>query len=379
MANAAPRELNRAIAKSKKKVYNFDYTLLFLILFMLVFGLLMLYSTTAYAAALKKGAANYYLVKQLKASILGLLAMAVFSFLPYQLWKKFVWPAFFLSVVLVIYVLFAGATLNESSRWIIIGGFSFQPSEIGKVALILYMAYILDGNQKKLKDWIFCVKALAITLLIIGPVADENFTTAAIMVAIVGIMFFVGTNHVVLCLSAAGIGGLVGMLLINSVGYRAGRIDAWRNPEKYATGIGLQTLQALYAIGTGGLWGKGIGNSMQKYIVPEASNDMIFTIIVEELGLVGAVCVLLLYMLIIYRLYYIATRARDLFGTFLCIGIMVHIAVQVILNVAVVTKIIPNTGVTLPFISYGGTALAIQLGEMGLALAVSRQMEFDDE
>ncbi|MCF0186954.1 MAG: FtsW/RodA/SpoVE family cell cycle protein, partial [Bacteroidaceae bacterium] len=168
-------------------------------------------------------------------------------------------------------------------------------------------------------------------------------------------------------------------IYISTASYRAGRIDAWLHPENYTTGTGFQTLQGLYAIGSGGLFGKGLGESMQKYIVPEAQNDMIFSIICEELGIFGAVCLILMYILLLYRLLYIANHARDMFGSYICMGIMIHIALQVILNLAVVTNSMPNTGVTLPLVSYGGTSVSVLLTEFGLALSVSKNMEFEKD
>lgn len=359
-----------------KKLHNFDFTLFSIVIFILAFGLVMLYSTSAYAATLKKGNSIYYLKKQMGAAGLGFAAMFFFTFVDYRVWKKFAWPLYILSVFLCTIVIFVGTTLNSSSRWLNIFGISVQPSEIAKVAIIIFVSTIISNAPKAMRSFKSCIMLFALIFPLFAVVAYNNLSTAAIILGITFIMIFVANpkfwNFVGLAAAAVG----VVVLYISLESYRAGRIDAWLHPEKYVTGTGFQTLQALYAIGSGGLFGKGLGGSMQKYIVPEAQNDMIFSIICEELGIFGAICVILMYILLIYRLLYIANHATDMFGSFICIGIMSHIALQVILNIAVVTNSIPNTGVTLPLISYGGTSVAILIGELGLALSVSRQIDY---
>ena len=192
-------------------------------------------------------------------------------------------------------------------------------------------------------------------------------------------MLFVASPKYLHFVGLAAAGVVLVIIYIALESYRAGRIGAWLHPEDYVDSNGFQILQGLYAIGSGGLFGKGLGGSMQKYIVPEAQNDMIFSIICEELGVFGAVCIILLYILLLYRLLYIANHAKDLFGSYICIGIMTHIALQVVLNIAVVTNSMPNTGVTLPLISYGGTSVLILLTELGFALSVSKNMEFEED
>ncbi|SEA58023.1 cell division protein FtsW [Pseudobutyrivibrio sp. ACV-2] len=382
MARDKELAVSRKEARQQRKIkrlLNFDYTLLLIIFFILAFGLVMLYSTSAYAAALKQGDSIFYLRTQLKAAVLGFCGMFITTKVDYRRWSTLVIPAYLFSIFLCIAVLFVGVTINESSRWLRIGPISFQPSELTKVAVILLVAYIIDRAPKAQRN----LKGTAFTMLLVLPafavVATNNLSTAIIILGIAFIMVFIASPKFVQFIAAGAALFVLVVFYITTASYRAGRIEAWLHPENHMDGKGYQTLQGLYAIGSGGLFGKGLGGSMQKYIVPEAQNDMIFSIICEELGVFGAVCVILLYILLLYRLLYIANHAKDMFGSYICIGIMGHIALQVILNISVVTNTIPNTGVTLPLISYGGTSVTILLTEMGLALSVSKNMEFQEE
>ncbi len=373
---------SRKAAKQRKKIkklLNFDYTLLFIVIFILALGLVMLYSTSAYAAALKRGNSVYYLKKQLIASMLGFVGMFFTTKIDYRRWAAMAWPIYLVANVLCILVIFVGTTLNESSRWLNIGGISVQPSEIAKVAVIILLASIIDRAPKAQRNFKASIMTLALVLPIFTIVGYNNLSTAVIIMGIAFIMIFIASPKLWHFVGAAAGALVLVVIYIALASYRAGRIDAWLHPENYLSSSGFQTLQALYAIGSGGLFGKGLGGSMQKYIVPEAQNDMIFSIICEELGVFGAVCIILLYILMLYRLLFIASHAKDLFGSYICIGIMGHIAIQVVLNIAVVTNSMPNTGVTLPLISYGGTSVAILLTELGLALSVSKNMDFEDD
>ncbi|SHI61272.1 FtsW/RodA/SpoVE family cell cycle protein [Pseudobutyrivibrio xylanivorans] len=365
--------------KKLKKLLNFDYTLLFIVVFILAFGLVMLYSTSAYAASLKFGNSIYYLKKQMFAAGLGFIGMSFFTKVDYRRWSAFVIPFYTIAFVLCLMVNFVGTELNGSSRWLNIAGVSVQPSEIAKVSVILLIAFVIDRAPKKQRTVQGTIRTLLLTIPVLGVVAYNNLSTAIIIAGIAFVMTFVASpKYRPFFLAGAGF-FFLGLLAIHFVSYRAQRIAAWLNPEAYIEETGFQILQGLYAIGSGGLFGKGLGGSMQKYIVPEAQNDMIFSIICEELGVFGAVCIILLYILLLYRLLFIATHAKDMFGSYICIGIMAHIALQVVLNIAVVTNSIPNTGVSLPLISYGGTSVAILLSEFGLALSVSKNMDFDSE
>ena len=218
-------------------------------------------------------------------------------------------------------------------------------------------------------------KMAVFAIFISAVVAISNLSTAVIIFGIFYVMLFIASKQTRIMLLIAGLVVMLVVVTLPFVSYRAMRIKIWKHPEQYEKGY--QTLQGLYAIGSGGIFGKGLGESMQKQFVPEAQNDMIFSIICEELGLFGAICILIMFLLLLWRLLFIATHAKDQMGSFLAIGILVHISLQVILNVAVVTNTIPNTGITLPFISYGGSALIMLLAELGIALSVSRKIEFD--
>ena len=375
---ATRREARRR--KKLKKLLNFDYTLLLIVIFILAFGLVMLYSTSAYAAALKTGNSAFYLKKQLFAACLGFVGMFFFTKIDYRRWAHLTFTFYIVSIILCISVIFIGTNINGQSRWLTLGPINIQPSEIGKVAVIMLLANTIDRYPKvfrTLKGVVWTLGVYACPL--VAVVAYNNLSTAIIILGIAFIMAFVASPKYWYFLAAFGVSFLVIIASIPLVGYRADRINAWLHPEDFISDTGYQTLQGLYAIGSGGLFGKGLGESMQKYIVPEAQNDMIFSIICEELGVFGAVCIILLYILLLYRLLYIANHAKDMFGSYICIGIMAHIAIQVILNIAVVTNSMPNTGVTLPLISYGGTSVAILLSELGLALSVSKNMEFEED
>lgn len=361
---------NRQNSPEKKKVY-FDFTLLFLIVVLLGFGMVMLYSTSSYEAYDKFGDSMYYLKRQLRSILLGVVAMIILARIDYHKLKKFATASYVLSFILCAAVPFIGVEINNSKRWLGVGSLTFQPSEIAKIAAILFFAMMIckiSGQLKRIKTLIIMI---AFALPVVAVVAASNLSTAIIIFGIVVVMAFIASPKVWHFLAIALLFVGIGVVFITTKGYRAERIDIWLDPEAHEKGY--QTVQGLYAIGSGGLFGKGLGESMQKLgYVPEAQNDMIFSIICEELGLFGAVCVLLLFVLLLWRFMVIANNADDLFGSMIAVGIMAHIALQVILNVAVVTNTIPNTGIILPFISYGGTSVIFLLAEMGLALSVSR-------
>lgn len=367
---------NERSRRPKKENY-FDYSLLFIIIFLICFGLVMLYSTSSYNGQIKaNGDSAFYLKKQLTATILGLIAMMIIARIDYHFWERFTLLAFLLAHVLSGAVLFLGSDFNGSKRWLKIGPLSFQPSEFAKLAVILFLALVISKVSKKIKQF----RTMLLVILLCGPIVAlvgiNNLSTAIIILGIAVILIFVASPKY-LQFILIGVGGTAFMgIFIYLEQYRAERLKIWLNPENYDKGY--QTLQGLYAIGSGGILGKGLGQSMQKLgFVPEAQNDMIFSIICEELGLFGAVCLILLFMLMIWRFMIIANNAPDLYGALIVVGIMGHIALQVILNIAVVTNSIPNTGITLPFISYGGTSALFLLSEMGLALSVSRQVKLE--
>ena len=274
------------------------------------------------------------------------------------------------AVLLSIAVLFVGDEYNGSKRWLSLGPLSFQPSEFAKVAVILFLAHVITKNIQEMGKTRTLLKIMAMILPIVGLVGASNLSTAIIILGIAVVLVFVASpkygQFVVMGLLGMGFMGV--FLALES--YRLERIAIWRNPEDYEKGY--QTLQGLYAIGSGGLFGRGLGESVQKLgFVPEAQNDMIFSIICEELGLFGAGIILLLFLILIWRFYVTASRAEDLFGALIASGAMAHMMIQVILNISVVTNTIPNTGITLPFVSYGGTSVVFLLIEMGLVFSVS--------
>lgn len=354
----------------RSKVGKPDGFLFLIVLFLTGFGLVVLYSASAYNGQVRFGDAAYYFKKQFFAMVLGLAVMYGVSRVDYHGLQRISVPAYLLSLVLSGAVLLFGDAYNGSRRWLSIGPLSFQPAEYAKPAVILLLAGVVSTmNQKKSGRMIAAV--LLMVLPIVGLVGTNNLSTAVIILGIALLMIFISNPRYLpfVWMILAG-GGFLGIFL-SLEQYRLERLKIWRNPELYEKGY--QTMQGLYAIGSGGLFGRGLGSSLQKLgFVPEAQNDMIFSIICEEMGLFGALLLMLLFLLLLWRFMVIATHAPDLFGSLIAAGIMGHIAIQVILNIAVVTNTIPNTGITLPFISYGGTSVLFLLAEMGLALSVSR-------
>ncbi len=360
--------------KAAERERAMDGTLLLGVLLLVAFGLIMLYSTSSYNGQVKFSDGGYYLKKQFFATSIGLFVMYVVSLIDYHVWEKFAIIAYVVSLILSALVLFVGAEYNGSKRWLALGPLSFQPSEYAKVAVILFLAYLITHSKKPAGSLWSLVKVFLPLLPIVGLVGSNNLSTAIIILGIGAVLVFISSPRYVpfLGLGAVGIGFISIFLAVEQ--YRLERLLIWRNPEQYEKGY--QTIQGLYAIGSGGLFGKGFGESMQKLgFVPEAQNDMIFSIICEELGLVGALALLGLFALILWRFMMIATKTKDLFGSLIAAGVLTHISLQVLLNVAVVTNTIPNTGITLPFVSYGGTSVVFLLAEMGLVLNISRHMK----
>ena len=360
--------------KQPQRKRGFDYGLLAVVLLLVIIGLVILYSTSAYNGRVKFHDSFYYLKKQLFATALGLAIMYVASNIDYHVWQRFAVPAYLISIVLSVAVLLVGDEYNGSKRWLSFGPFSFQPSEFAKIAVILFLAYIIVKNATKMKKMKILLFIMVSILPIVGLVGASNLSTAIIILGIGVVLVFVASPLYAqfVWLGVTGVGFLGIFLALES--YRLERLAIWRNPEKYEKGY--QTLQGLYAIGSGGLFGNGLGNSVQKLgFVPEAQNDMIFSIVCEEWGLVGASFLILLFLILIWRFFVIASRAKDLFGALIATGAMAHMMIQVILNIAVVTNTIPNTGITLPFVSYGGTSVLFLLLEMGLVLSVSRLLQ----
>ena len=369
-----------------------DYSLLFIVLFLLGFGLIMVYSTSSYEANLDFGDSAYYLKKQLFATILGLIAMTVVANIPYHFWEKFAVLGYIVSAVLILLIIPFGHEAGGAKRWIYIGPISLQPAEVAKLGMILFLASMICNMGKAIRTrkgfWMVIGMPLPVALMIWK--ITNNMSSAIIVMGIAVLMLFVSSPEYkrFILLGLAGVAGVAAIVFAivqmaasqaDSLNFRGARILAWLDPEAYASGKGFQTLQALYAIGSGGILGKGLGQSMQKLgFLPEAQNDMIFSIICEELGLFGGIAIIVMFLLLIWRFMIIANNAPDLFGALLVVGVLAHIAIQVILNIAVVTNTIPNTAITLTFISYGGSSVMFLLIEIGLVLSVAKGIRLKD-
>lgn len=380
--------------KGRKPKGYVDYTLIFIILLLLGFGLIMVYSTSSYEASVSAKLGNdpsYYFKKQAYAMLAGLLAMFLVALIPYHWWERFFGMEYAFAVVLILLVLTPlGYSANGARRWLRLG-VSVQPAEIAKLCMILFLASLICrlGNGIRTRKGFFAVLGSPLLACVLVWGITDNLSSAIIIFAIGFVMLFVASPEYKRFLGvfafAAVVIGLLILLIVNTSGssfwgFRGARIRAWLDPEAYASGKGYQTLQSLYAIGSGGFFGKGLGQSTQKLgFIPEAQNDMIFSIICEELGLFGGLCIMFLFVLLLWRLMIIANNAPDLYGGLLVVGVMAHMAVQVILNVGVVTNIIPNTGISLPFISYGGSSVMFLLIELGIVFSVSRSIVFKED
>ncbi len=352
----------------------FDYPSLFLVLFLAMFGLMMIYSASSYVANNTFGDGAYYLKRQFIFSIMGILGMLAISRYRYQRFKKFLIFIMIAQFLLLILVMIIGTTTNGSTRWIYLGPIGFQPSEIAKLSLVIYMAAMCSEHPELLKNLPGTGILFSVPVVIIGLIAKENLSTAIICAGIVVCIWIVATPKLIYIVPVGIVAIIAGVALIFGTGYRSARIDAWFHPETAENGY--QTMQALYAIGSGGLFGRGLGQSIQKMgYIPFAQNDMIFSVICEELGLIGGIGLIIVFVMLLWRFRFIAEGAPDRFGSLLVVGVLCHIGIQVLINMAVVTNVIPNTGVPLPFISYGGSSLIFLFFEIGIVLSVSRQIE----
>lgn len=375
--------------KKKRSQRFYDYSLLFTIAFLIMFGLLMIYSASSYKAQIDyNGNAAYFMTRQGVIALVGFLVMIGISKLDYRWYAKFYKLAILVSWVLMIAVSLVGRQVNGKRRWLGVGPLSFQPTELVKITVIVSTAALLVKLGRHVDRSAGIARVAMVVLPLAGIVAANNLSSGIIIAGIGFVMMFVASRKKLWYFLVTAAGGLViafapqignGLATIHLLKpYQLSRINVWKNPEAFADRGGYQVLQGLYAIGSGGLFGKGLGESIQKLgFVPEAQNDMIFSIICEELGLFGAISLILVFMFMIYRFMVIASNAPDLFGSLLVVGVMAHIAIQVILNIAVVTNTIPNTGITLPFISYGGTSIIFLEAEMGMVLSVSNQIKLE--
>lgn len=369
--------------KKKSAKGFFDFYLLFAVLFIAGFGMIMMYSASSYSQVMKGNDAAYLLRRQAEFALSGVLIMLGVSRIDYHWLRTLMLPIYIIAMLAVAATFVIGLSSHGSARWLGVGGARFQPSEVMKAAIIIVMASNIKRYGPRINEWKIALICMVWVIVPVVAIATSNLSTAIIILGISIVMLFVACERYLPFVAMGGAGLFCYIFayplakLCEHVGilhdYQLKRIFMWKDPASYADDT-FQTLQGLYAIGSGGLFGKGLGQSIQKFLMPEAQNDMIFTIICEELGLFGAVSVLLIFAFIIYRLLVIANNAPDEFGALLVTGVMAHIALQVILNLAVVTNSMPNTGITLPFISYGGTSLWILMGEIGMVLAVSRKI-----
>lgn len=380
---------SRSSVRRKKRADYYDYSLVAVIILLICFGLIMLYSTSSYIAQMNYNDDMFYFKKQALISV-GCIVMAIgISMLDYHLLIKLTMPLYGAAILLMGLVKTSlGHESHGAKRWIQIGSLpQFQPAEVAKIAVIVCLSYMIVQMGKTVKTLKACMVLAGLGGLqgLAAYVLTSNLSTAIIIFCITAGLIFAAhpkTRPFMIGLALIAALAVIGVMILSktletSSSFRIRRILVWLHPEDYASGDGYQTLQALYAIGSGGIFGRGLGNSIQKLgSVPEAQNDMIFSIICEELGLFGALLVLVLFGYLLYRLFFIAQNAPDLFGSLLVTGIFIHIALQVIFNIAVVLNLMPNTGVTLPFISYGGTSIMFLMIEMGLALSVARKIRF---
>lgn len=394
--------LAAVIAKSRSrtavKEQYFDFDLLMVIVFLMCFGLVMLYSTSAYEAQADFGNDMYYFSKQALIAAAGVAGMFIVSKIDYHFYGAFAFEIYIFSLFLMALVQTPlGVTVNGARRWIgLPGNMTVQPAEITKIAVILFISYELCRLGRKAYTMEGIIRVFVLGAVASGGVLflTDNLSTAIIVMAITCILIFVIHPKTKPFLAVIGVGAVVAAIGIaflaatiensenieNIKNFRLERIISWLNPEATMDTGSYQVMQGLYAIGSGGFFGKGLGNSTQKLgVIPEAQNDMILVVICEELGVFGAILILILFGLLLYRLMFIAKNAPDLYGSLIATGIFAHIALQVILNIAVVTGLLPTTGITLPFISYGGTAILFLMAEMGIALGISRRIRLEGE
>ena len=357
-----------------------DGLFLFLILLILALGLVMLYSASYAQSEYDTGyvSTTKYLQKQALCAAIGLGAMYMFSRIPASVWYRFAWPLYGIGIVLLLSVLVIGEEVNGAKRWINLAGIQFQPSEVAKFTMILVFARLTRRYGSDARQFRYGVLGFGMTLMgILVPLALEKHLSAIMLMGMVAVvMMFVAGTQLKWLLAGAGAAAVFVIVYISFMGYAGDRVTAWLHPEQDPGDTGYQILQSLYAIGSGGLFGLGFGKSRQKYLyLPFQYNDYIFAVCCEELGLVGVSGMIVLFAAAILRGYWIALHARDRFSMVLASGLVTLIAVQTILNLCVVTNLLPSTGIALPFFSYGGTALAVNLGEMGIVLSISRHRE----
>lgn len=360
-----------------------DNIFLSLVLIILTIGLVMLFSASYAFSYAQYGNSYKFIMRQGAFGVIGVGVMLAVSKIDYHIWRKFAWIIYGISMLMLVILLILPPMLKgkDVKRWLVIGPINFQPSEIAKFAVILLFSSLIAANYKQMKRIGFLAFLIGILGITCVLVVFEPHLSATVLIFSIGIVLMIVGGLQMRWIALGGLGGLgAGALLIVSgvINYGSDRLKYWRDPWLDPVDKGFQTIQSLLAIGSGGIMGRGIGQSRQKYLwLPEPHNDFIFAIVCEELGLVGAMVVVLLFALLVWRGFTIAMRAPDKFGSLLAIGLTFQVGLQAMLNIFVVTNTIPNTGISLPFFSYGGTSLVLLLAEMGIVLSVSRGSNID--
>jgi len=360
-----------------------DIGFLSLVLILLSVGLVMLFSASYAYCYAQYGDSYHFIVRQAIFAVAGVLIMLFVSRIDCNILRKFSPFIYIISVIMLVLVLALPPMQEgmEHKRWLVIGSFSFQPSEIAKFSIILLFSHLIARNHKRMGDIRFIGFLILLLALVCGLVVVETHLSATVLMLVIGIVLMIVGGMAVKYIIGGGIIAAVGVALIVITGlvdYAASRFQYWIDPWADATGKGYQTIQSLLAIGSGGLLGRGIGQSRQKYSwLPEPHNDFIFSIVCEELGLIGALAIIILFCLLVWRGFNIAMHSPSKYSSLMAVGLTFQVALQAALNMMVVTNTIPNTGISLPFFSYGGTALLILLAEMGIVLSISRSANLE--
>lgn len=361
-----------------------DLTFLFLVLILLSIGLIMMFSASYASSYYETGDSFYYIKRQLLFAVVGVVMMLAIANIDYHILHRFAFLIYAGTLFLLVVVLIV-PTREDAKRWIDLGFTTFQPSELAKFAIVLIFAHLISVNYERMKNprygvWPFLVLLGVVVMLML---LEPHLSGTILIVSIGVVMMFVGGTDLKWFMLGGvliGVAIVAAVLIPGVVPYAMDRLQYWIDPWSDPQNKGFQTIQSLYAIGSGGLMGVGIGNSRQKHLyLPEPHNDFVFSVVCEELGFIGATLIILLFVLLIWRGYVIAMRCRDRFGSMLAVGLTTQVGVQTVLNIAVVSNTIPNTGISLPFFSYGGTALVMLLCEMGVILSVSRQTNIEKE
>lgn len=374
MAEASTAKKRKITAvKNKPTRASYDYMVLFVVILLVLFGIVMIFSSSYYRAMTTEDFQNdmlFFVKKQFRNGLFGFVGMFIMANFPYRHLRRFTLPAYIVGCILLLLLIPFGTVANGQKRWL----WGFQPSEIVKITTTLFLAHFLCIHKEYLKDFTGFIKCLAVVAIPCAMIAVTNFSTALLLALIGGTILFAAGFDVKYFAYVSGpvVGAGAIAILLPGLRYRLTRIQIWLDPFSDPTGKGYQIIQGLYALASGGLFGLGLGQSRQKTFLPEAYNDIIFAIIAEELGMLGAALIILLFAILVWRGIKIAMNAQDQFGSLVATGITAQIAFQSIINIAVTTNTIPNTGQPLPFVSYGGTSLAIAMSMIGILLNISK-------